>query len=49
LDESIHLSALTQLVEQGLTPADSLLRRFRATGVSVAEFVANHCCVRRDA
>jgi glutamate--cysteine ligase len=48
-DESCYLTALTTLIDQGLTPADALLGRYRASNVSVTEFVTQYCCVRKDA
>jgi glutamate--cysteine ligase len=38
-DETIYLARLTELVAHGMTPADDLIRRFRASGLEVAEFI----------
>jgi glutamate--cysteine ligase len=47
-DESVYLDSLTALIAKGQTPADSLLGEYRASGLSVAQFVTRQCCVRRD-
>lgn len=42
-DERQYLTGLRELLERGLTPADDLLLGFRASGLSVSEFVGRFC------
>jgi glutamate--cysteine ligase len=42
-DERQYLAGLSALLERGLTPADELLERFHASGLSVSQFVGQFC------
>jgi glutamate--cysteine ligase len=42
-DERQYLTGLSALLERGLTPADEVLERYRASGLSVPQFVGQFC------